>query len=82
VADLANPVLSPDVSPQTGGDADLPEATAAPEREPAIAVRDPKVVTPGAWCSPEGATGVTRAGTPMRCIRKAGEEQPRWRSAG
>ena len=42
----------------------------------------PKVVTPGAWCSPEGATGVTSAGTPMRCIRKAGEEQPRWRSAG
>ncbi|MGH3390811.1 MAG: protein kinase domain-containing protein, partial [Actinomadura sp.] len=41
----------------------------------------PQVVTPGAFCAPEGATGVTSAGTPMRCTRKAGEDQPRWRSA-
>jgi serine/threonine protein kinase len=40
-----------------------------------------RVVTPGAFCSPEGATGVTSAGTPMRCVRKEGEEQARWRSA-
>jgi serine/threonine protein kinase len=43
--------------------------------------KSPRIVTPGAFCSPEGATGVTSAGTPMRCTLKAGEDQPRWRSA-
>ncbi|GAA4505296.1 hypothetical protein GCM10023191_060740 [Actinoallomurus oryzae] len=41
----------------------------------------PRVVTPGAFCSPEGATGVTSAGTPMECVRKEGEDQARWRQA-
>lgn len=40
-----------------------------------------RVVTPGAFCSPEGATGVTSAGTPMECVRKEGEDQARWRQA-
>jgi hypothetical protein len=38
------------------------------------------VVHPGAFCSPEGATGVTDRSTPMRCASKNGD-QPRWRSA-
>lgn len=41
----------------------------------------PRVVTPGAFCSPEGATGVTSAGTPMKCVREEGEDQARWRQA-
>ena len=43
--------------------------------------QDQGVVHPGAFCAPEGATGRTTKGTPMRCTRKAGETQPRWRSA-
>ncbi|GIL28205.1 HNH endonuclease family protein [Actinocatenispora comari] len=38
------------------------------------------VVHPGAFCSSEGAVGVTDRGTPMRCTSKNGD-QPRWRSA-
>jgi hypothetical protein len=38
-------------------------------------------VHPGAFCKPEGATGYTSKGTRMRCTRKAGEDQPRWRAA-
>jgi outer membrane biosynthesis protein TonB len=38
-------------------------------------------VHPGAFCSPEGATGHTSKGTLMRCTRKAGEKQARWRAA-
>jgi hypothetical protein len=38
-------------------------------------------VTPGAFCSPEGATGTTADGTTVFCTRTAGEDQPRWRAA-
>jgi hypothetical protein len=38
-------------------------------------------VHPGAFCSPEGATGRTSKGTAMRCTRKAGEDRARWRAA-
>lgn len=38
-------------------------------------------VHPGAFCKPEGATGYTSKGAKMRCTRKAGEDQPRWRAA-
>ena len=38
------------------------------------------VVTPGTYCSHEGATGSTPSGTPMRCIRHPGENRPRWRT--
>ncbi|WP_433213167.1 hypothetical protein ACQP00_01475 [Dactylosporangium sp. CS-047395] len=38
-------------------------------------------VTPGAFCSPEGAIGYTSKGTMMRCTQKPGEKQPRWRAA-
>ncbi|GHJ17666.1 hypothetical protein TPA0908_56610 [Micromonospora sp. AKA38] len=38
-------------------------------------------VHPGAFCKPEGALGHTAKGTLMRCTRKAGEDQPRWRAA-
>jgi hypothetical protein len=65
---------------------DIPTTPRTPRPRPtgtssASSSASPRVVTPGAFCSPEGATGVTSAGTPMRCTLKAGEEQPRWRSA-
>jgi hypothetical protein len=37
-----------------------------------------RTVTPGAYCEPRGATGVTRAGTAMVCKSKIGD-RPRWR---
>jgi hypothetical protein len=39
----------------------------------------PAPVHPGAFCSPEGATGQTESGTAMVCRRESGEERPRWR---
>ena len=38
-------------------------------------------VTPGAFCSTEGAAGVTVKGTPMVCSTKVGDSRARWRSA-
>ncbi|MEQ6897919.1 DUF1524 domain-containing protein [Microbacterium sp. KR10-403] len=40
------------------------------------------VVHPGAFCTPEGARGVTVKGTAMRCTLKGGDSRARWRSAG
>ncbi len=37
-------------------------------------------VKPGAYCSPEGATGETSSGSPMRCIGHPGDDRPRWRT--
>lgn len=47
----------------------------------ATSVRAQQPVTPGANCSPEGATGTAADGTPMACTRASGEDQPRWRTA-
>lgn len=38
-------------------------------------------VSPGAFCSPEGATGLSRTGAPMRCTQLGGETRARWRTA-
>lgn len=40
-----------------------------------------KGVTPGAFCSPQGATGYTRKDARMRCTIKPGDERARWRAA-
>lgn len=37
------------------------------------------VVHPGAFCAPEGAQGVTDAGTPMTCKTSATDSRDRWR---
>src|SRR4051794_19633317 len=47
----------------------------------ATTARAQSPVTPGAPCSPEGATGAAADGTSMSCTRAAGEEQPRCRAA-
>lgn len=49
-------------------------APAAPSGEVQQGVR------PGAFCSPEGARGVTSKGTPMVCSKKPGDIRARWRS--
>ena len=38
-------------------------------------------VSPGAYCSPEGAVGTTDTGTPMVCRLTPGADRPRWRAA-
>lgn len=38
-------------------------------------------VSPGAFCKPEGAPGLSRSGAPMRCTQLEGETRPRWRTA-
>ena len=40
----------------------------------------PEVVHPGSFCAPQGATGVTEAGTAMACSTRAGDDRARWRS--
>lgn len=39
-----------------------------------------QIVHPGAFCSPEGAIGVTSAGTPMVCKTTVTDDRARWRS--
>ncbi|WP_026313520.1 hypothetical protein [Actinomadura flavalba] len=63
----------------------LPKVRKAPKtHKPAPAPRTPsrpnppatRTVTPGAFCSPPGATGVSKVGRPYTC---KGPGQPRWR---
>ena len=51
--------------------------TSQPTQEPGPGT--PTVVHPGAYCSPEGATGVTDRGTPMTCSARTGDDRARWR---
>ncbi|WP_308491992.1 HNH endonuclease family protein [Microbacterium terrisoli] len=64
---------APVPAPVTSAPATSAPATSAPA--------SPKVVHPGAFCSPVGATGVTVKGTPMTCSIKAGTTRARWRAA-
>ncbi|MGI5225424.1 serine/threonine-protein kinase [Actinoallomurus sp. CA-142502] len=79
---------SPSSVPSHRGTRHTPATTSTPRRprpNPGTtrptSSESPRTVTPGAFCSPEGATGVTSAGTPMECVRKEGEDQARWRQA-
>jgi hypothetical protein len=51
----------------------------APGDDPAPAPG--RVVTPGAYCSPEGATGYSRSGDVEVCRRSATDSHLRWRAA-
>lgn len=55
--------------------------TKKPRPKPTRTSSGHKVVHPGAFCSPEGAHGVTSKGTLMRCTKKSGEDRARWRKA-
>lgn len=61
--------------PGSGGGLDLP--TASTVAIPAGAQRD---VTPGAFCSPQGAQGVTTRGVVMTCKPAPDDTRNRWRS--
>ncbi|MFI9382980.1 hypothetical protein [Kutzneria sp. NPDC052558] len=52
-----------------------------PTEAPAPPPSEPVYVTPGAFCSTEGATGVTKTGKPMVCSRTATDSRLRWRAA-
>lgn len=68
------PTTRPKPAPTTVRPKPAPTRTTPPP-PPAAAVH------PGAFCSPEGATGHTAKGTLMRCTRKPGEDRARWRKA-
>lgn len=53
-------------------------APKAPPKKPAPA--NPLIVHPGAYCSPQGAHGVTDKGTPMTCKTSPTDSRARWRS--
>lgn len=57
-----------------------PSPQAPQPSQPAQPPPDEGIVHPGAFCSPEGATGHTTAGTPMVC-EPASDGRDRWRSA-
>lgn len=54
-----------------------PKSKPEPPRPPQATPPDEGVVHPGAFCSPEGATGHTTAGTPMVC-EPASDGRDRW----
>ena len=57
-----------------------PKPKPKPRQSPPPSERSaPQTVHPGAFCSSEGATGVTNRGTPMVCTSKAGD-RARWRA--
>jgi hypothetical protein len=59
--------------------ASAPKTTAAPKTTTTAAVQT--TVTPGAYCSVEGATGLTSKGTKMVCKTTATDSRLRWRAA-
>jgi outer membrane biosynthesis protein TonB len=72
----------PAAKPTTHKPAPKPKPTTKkPTPKPTTKPPAAGAVHPGAFCSPEGATGHTSKGTSMRCTRKAGEKQARWRAA-
>jgi len=56
-----------------------PKTTAATKTTTSAAVQT--TVTPGAYCSVEGATGLTSKGTKMVCKTTATDSRLRWRAA-
>ena len=72
-----NQNLKPKPSPPTPPH---PTPTPTPTPTPPSSGPDEGIVHPGAFCSPEGATGQTTAGTPMVC-EPASDGRDRWRSA-
>jgi hypothetical protein len=67
-------------TPATAPPATAPPATEPPATEPPATAPSPQVVHPGAFCAPEGDTGVTTAGTAMVC-GPASDGRNRWHAA-
>lgn len=70
---------------ETSSPAPVPTAPQAQASVPTPAPQSPPasssvpVVHPGAFCAPEGAHGVTSAGTPMTCKTSTSDFRDRWR---
>jgi hypothetical protein len=56
-------------------------STAPSTPPPTPAGTSSQVVHPGSYCAPEGATGVTDAGTAMTCQPSATDSRARWRQS-
>jgi hypothetical protein len=56
-----------------------PKATASSAPKAPSGTSTHTVVHAGSFCSPEGATGVTKSGTPMVCRTSATDSRDRWR---
>jgi hypothetical protein len=58
--------------------ASVPEVAATPTQstEPSVSV---KIVTPGAFCAPAGATGVSKTGVSYTCKTSSTDTRNRWR---
>ncbi|MEH1169448.1 hypothetical protein V6V47_29120 [Micromonospora sp. CPCC 205539] len=62
--------------PKTTTTKPTPKPSTAKPKPPAL-----PVVHPGAFCSKQGARGVTKTGKPMVCTTTATDEKKRWRAA-
>jgi hypothetical protein len=88
VANIPAPVAAPAPAPAPApkpapapAPKPAPAPAPAPAPEPAPEPAPAGVVHPGAFCSPEGAAGVTSAGTAMVCKPSATDSRARWRAA-
>lgn len=83
VTDVPVPVVTTQPAPvRTTAAVPKPTTQKPPPPKPTTHAPAPaRTVTPGAFCSPEGAVGVTSTGKAMRCTLKAGEDRARWRAA-
>jgi hypothetical protein len=55
------------------------KSTVPSKPAPTPAVTSSQIVHPGSYCAPQGAQGVTDAGTPMTCKPSATDSRARWR---
>ncbi len=74
------PKAKPPATPQPKANPPATHKPQPPTKRATPPPSSPRVVHPGAFCSPAGAHGVTVKGTPMVCSYKPGDERARWRS--
>ncbi|MFG3559038.1 hypothetical protein ACGGAQ_32160 [Micromonospora sp. NPDC047557] len=73
----SRPVVKPTTSkPKPKPTTAAPKPTTAKPKPPAVST-----VHPGAFCSKQGARGVTKTGKPMVCTTTAADPKKRWRAA-
>lgn len=79
-ASSSAPTASPAPTASTPTASSAPTASASPTTSPSTGSGDQGVVHPGAFCSPEGATGRTAKGTAMVC-GPGSDGRDRWHAA-
>ena len=70
------PTTAPTTSTTTSTSA---PAASVPTRTTIAVPTGLRVATPGAFCAPEGALGMTVTGAVMHCVRTATDPRDRWR---